>query len=252
MAKDRTAYHAAQYQKKKAERKKVLKATIQPPQPIVESVANVEVAVENLNQTVERLKETPLIEKDSTEFNVFNLKKYSCVSILVLFICMNTIFLVNEQVRFYVLRGESTFYSLAVSILCEAAVILLSFFYARSRDIWSRLRLGFILTLTVGCILSVICLGVDRNQSVEQKNAEISSLMRSQIETLKKIVLDKPKFAPKLSRTEEDLRLFLQTHNSSDSILETFVLVSLRMISLSWNVIFASLIAFILSEKYAR
>lgn len=181
-----------------------------------------------------------------------NTRKGIAIFLLIFFFAANTSYLVYEQVSFYALKGRSMFYAVSVSVLCETAVLILSFYYARTTDFWVKLRVGISLALTIACILCVIFLGIDFTENSNKKNAEIAELMRSEIATIKKQVEEHPKLENKLVKKEEALGLFLKGNDVSFSVLESFVMIALRILSLSWNVIFATLLAVLLSKNQSR
>lgn len=207
---DRKEYHAEYYKRRKALRSVPMdqQSTIDPQQPVIVQ-QQVPQPMDEKTQSEEQKelkKRRPAKPRGQIkpmqheQINTVNIRRVVYISTLTIFLLANTAFLVNEQVRFFELKGNSTFYSFFVSILSEAAVILLSFFYAQARGVAQKIKLGVLLAFTVATIISIICLGVEKSQSREEKNADISALFKSEIESLKEQALTNPKNTPKVEK----------------------------------------------------
>lgn len=161
---------------------------------------------------------------------------YSTLAALLVFILFNSAFLVNEQLRFYLLKGYSQSYGIFVSLLCEVAVVMLSFFSARIEG-KRRLKILTVLFLTVACVLGTIVLGIMRDDAKARQTEEISELLKKELSIVEKQVEDNPKLFPKLLKKEAELRNFLTANEVVNVTYETILLSMIRALAIAWNVI---------------
>ena len=160
--------------------------------------------------------------------------------ILLIFVITNTSFLVNEQVRFYIMRGESFSYAIFISLLLEFAAILLAFFSV------GRPILFIALIPTLIAIFLTIFLGIERSYSDEILRNKISGVLEEEISILKEQKnklqdkgKDTEKILQKIQSKQEELRGKLyETHDN-----ELWILAFIRGLAMIWNVIFSIILA---------
>lgn len=204
-----------------------------------------------VNNPPRNLVEKPLKAKPVKTFNLGKIPHYLTIASLLIFIFFNSAFLVNEQLRFYLLKGYSESYGIFISVLCEIAVVMLSFIASgwEFRKTHSRLKVLAVLFLTIACVLGTIVLGIVRDDSKAKQTEEISDLMRKELSIIEKQVEENPKLSPKLLKKETELRNFLTDNEIHSVARETFVMSIIRALAIFWNMIFASFLGTLLRRN---
>lgn len=202
----------------------------------------------NNDSTIEKMFKP----KSHKAFNFNSIKNnYLTCLILFIFIVANSTFLINEQLRFYVIKGYTISYAIFVSILCELAVIILSISISYTANKWKRVQIATLLFLTISAILGTIIIGILRDQSKDETKAEISGLLRKELLAIEQQALNNPKLSGKLLKKEAELRSFLISNEIVGNVTrETFILSFIRILAVFWNVIFASLIGTIWRARH--
>jgi ABC-type multidrug transport system fused ATPase/permease subunit len=237
-----------------------------------EQLETLKTPVTELREQLENLRVTPVTELQEPEkhsmitvcshnvtaheqpVTVFKraFSTYIAALCLVLFLILNTSFLIKEQINFYELKGNTFSYSLFVATLTEIAAIFLSFY-----GTWYRRPILFaLLAPTLALIFAVIFLGLERKQDTETTTSKQSEILAEEIGLLKsqKANVEKQieegknlqtalqRLQNRLEYKQEEYRHSLVTRGSN---MELWVLAALRILAIVWNIAFASLIAFI-------
>jgi hypothetical protein len=208
--------------------------------PVVPTVPTVPEHIEQVTEQGRTLEEWALRYREP-------LRVLAAFATVLAIVCI-TLFLVREQMGFYVSKGYSTFDALFISLICELVVILLSFYTATQQG-WRKAQSGILLAATVTAVLWVIAAGVQRKQSQDESQGEIIGSIKKEIESLERLKADsRPDTWSGLNKkwlnAERELRKQLESSPTVTHATEEFyALAVIRILAMFWNILFSATLA---------
>ena len=235
-------------------------------------------ATMQLQQMEGATNETKMVQPFATKFTLpkVSLRTLIQCCLLLVFIGANTIFLVSEQHNLYKTFGYDTPTSVAIAVLTELAVVLLSYFACNTKNKTWKIGLYATLAFSVIVLHGLVTTGAKDKGSVQISNQEEVVSLKKRIATFEQLEeqalarisnIDKVKYptliasltaklnksgpegySHKISQLRSELRNIGNTSGAQLISDKTNILVKQREMALLLNLVFAHLLGFLIGN----